>query len=297
MESSMSGKPNYSLTTTNFVGSATVIPYQYENITNEYPQSYIQSYLQNVSYDSYTNISNIINLPGQNIHLNLSVTLNGAQQNIFEFTRLNYTWKWHRESLDSSLQQGNYTIKLLWTGLDGSNRSFVAKDGTVYSNDKANEFSYQFTLSVSFTISDLTANLTVLPNTNANLRFKVVVPSTGIAWDKDLHITTTNGVSCTFDNVTGEYHLVVKAPSLSGSSNQEIQTIKLQASVSFANNTIDYTVAKNLVTSTQSQAGPIITQSTVHVHISLIGFGYIGLAVVATVVYAAIIFYFVRKRS
>ena len=252
--------------------------------------------IKGFTYTSFTNVSNQINLPGQNIHLNLSVTLNNQPQNIFEFSRLGYTWFWYRSTLDSSLQKGNYTVQLLWTGLDGSSRGIVAEGNSVYSSNPI-EFSNWFTLGVSFTIKDLTANMTVLPGSIVTLRFKAIVPSTGIAWDQDLSISlVSTNTKCTFDTVTGEYRVTVTAPTLSKSENQQIETLHVTGSVPFANNTLTYFVSSNPVISSNTGSGKAITISDVNVHVSLIGFGYIGLALVGTAVYAASIIYFIRRK-
>ena len=273
------GKSSGVLTSSNFVGSATVYPLQYVNIESAYPNS---------------NVSNFLKIPGQAIHLNLSVTLNNVEQNILVLTRENYTWYWHRDSLDSSLQKGNYTVKLLWTGLDGSSRSLVATSGSVYGTSPS-EFSTFFILRVSYTIKDLTANITVLPENIVTLRFKVVVPETGVAWDRDLNIITSKDIKCVFDQVTGEYSVNITAPALSGSKSQ-IEQVTLKSSVSgvtFENSTLTYMVSSKLSSQTLSNGN---TKSNVDVRISLIGFGYIGIAVIAVVAYAGVIFYFIRRK-
>ncbi len=296
METATTGQHNFQLTQTNFVSSATLVPMRYENNTITYPQSTILNAIKGFTYTSFTNVSNQINLPGQNIHLNLSVTLNNQPQNIFEFSRLGYTWFWYRSTLDSSLQKGNYTVQLLWTGLDGSSRGIVAEGNSVYSSNPI-EFSNWFTLGVSFTIKDLTANMTVLPGSIVTLRFKAIVPSTGIAWDQDLSISlVSTNTKCTFDTVTGEYRVTVTAPTLSKSENQQIETLHVTGSVPFANNTLTYFVSSNPVISSNTGSGKAITISDVNVHVSLIGFGYIGLALVGTAVYAASIIYFIRRK-
>ena len=274
------GESSYVLTSSNFVGSATIYPLQYVNIESTYPN---------------TNVSNFLKIPGQAIHLNLSVTLKGVEQNIFDLTRQNYTWYWIRNSLDSSLQIGSYAIKLLWTGLDGSARSVVATSGTVY-NSVPTEFSKSLELTVSYTIEDLTTNITVLSGQKVTLKFKVVVPSTGVAWDRDLNVETTSGDQSAYNPVGGEYSVTITAPALS-SSNSQVETVTLQSnSATFINSTLTYMVVSKLSTSTQTAAHAPLTDSKVNVHISLIGIGYIAIAIVAVVVYAGGVFYFMRRK-
>ena len=57
-----------------------------------------------------------------------------------------------------------------------------------------------------------------------------------------------------------------------------------------------YRVSSTDDISVSSGASTVNTQSAIDTNISLIGFGFIGLALIGTVIYAALVLVFMRKR-
>ena len=267
------GQGTYSLTTTNFVGSATIFPYQYINVTNVYPTG---------------NVSNFIQLPGSQINLTLQVTFGNLNENIFEFARRNYTWYWSRPVLESTLPQGNYSVNLLWTGSDGSARGQIVTLSTVYSSQPT-LFTFSFSFTVSFALKDMTANMSVVGNSLITLRFKIIVPTTGAAWDQNLG-AIVDGNNATFDPVTAEYSINITSASQNGQQNVTVTFGKGQTGQ------ISYLVNPNGVYLSSSGASLVNTVSIKNEHVSLTDLGILGVAIIATIVYAAFVFLSSKRR-
>ena len=276
---SSTGASQYYLTTPNLVGSATVLPVASTPIQQNYPTG---------------NQSNVLAIPGSELNLSLSVVFNGTNQNIFQFTRQNYTWYWYRKSLESSLPTGDYTLKLQWNNINGSTR-IVATANSVYSGTQV-EFSKKLTFLVSFTVLDLTTNKTVTPGSLVNLRFKIVVPQTNIAWDKDLGVTV-DSKPASFDTVTGEYNITLTASTSTGSQTATVAITGTQApSKDLVSKTLTYIVSEQVSVSVSSGASTVNTNSYSEKQISLIGFGFFGVALVGTVAYGAFILFSLRRK-
>jgi hypothetical protein len=267
------GESSYSLTTTDLVGSATILPYQYENIEQTY---------------SSGNVTNFIAIPGSELNIVLSVKHNSVAQSIFEFERQNYTWFWFRQTLESSLETGNYQVNLLWTGKDSSSRANVSTLISLYDSNPV-QFSYTFSLDVSFTVKDLTANITLKPGQKQTLRFKIIVPLTKIAWDQDLE-AKVDGNPALFDSLTGEYRYNITAGSTDGTTSLTVELGKLSDKLD-SNNKLTF-----IVNSTEKTTMSINTQSQFDVDISLTGFAFIGFSIVGSVLYIGYILITGRKK-
>ncbi|MHA2362447.1 MAG: fibronectin type III domain-containing protein [Candidatus Hodarchaeales archaeon] len=274
-----SGKDNYVLTESDVIGSVTIIPYHWKNVVNINP--------------SIENVTNELSIPSDEINVSVHTFTNSEEVQLFEVKQVDYTWYWKRDRLESSINTGDYIIRLNWT--DGS-RLPIPKTEVVY-DDNPSAFIYNFSIDVSFMIKDLTSTLPVMPTEDSavTLRFKVVVVETGIAWDQEFDLLVATEISgitldgvAIFDILTGEYRQNVTISGL------DVGDYNLTVSgITFVGNNV---ITVHVIDETSITIPPVDTESVIEKSPSLIDIGIIGLASLGGILYIGIVILFFRRK-
>ncbi|OLS23683.1 MAG: hypothetical protein HeimC3_23250 [Candidatus Heimdallarchaeota archaeon LC_3] len=269
-------------------GSVTVTPYHWD-----------KSLFETNQYDT-NNYTRVLNIPGDELDVELTTRdSDGNISNILQVQKSQNTWFWLREHIDFTVKADTYTIQYLWLnnsrGIPELNESFINKF-----DENAPTYTYSFTIKESYGILDLTDDLITRPSKTVKLRFKVVVPETNISVKTDysniLTVGSVTGISpgdgkATYSDLTSEYSIEITVADNVGDG---IQTLPVSSStISLKTNSISFNVSRDIDdpgTSTQT-TNPVKDRT-----LSLTDYALIGGAIVAFVVYIAIVYLFIKRK-
>lgn len=270
------GEADYSLTDTNVHGSATILPYHWHDLS---------AFTDN-------NVSNVLEIPGDQVQVDVIVQLGATNVELFQVEKANYTYYWYRDRLESSVATGSYALTLNWT----AGRINVALAENVYGSANPTAFTYNFTVDKILSIKDLTGKNVVNPGTTAIVRFKVVVNGTQVAWDQQvagLTATPDSGITLAgtieYKEVTGEYQLQITVGESTSSGNY---TINISGG-GVLDGDLTVVVMEEPTETTEDTA---LTETTTEKPISLTDWGLMGLTGLGAVVYIGVVVVFFRRK-
>jgi hypothetical protein len=275
--------------TERLAGSVTVTPYHWnESLFSGMEQE-----------NEGNNYSRVLDIPSSELDLELITIHNGSEVNILQIQKGDYSWFWLREHLDFEVDSGNYTINFIWNNTGaGIPRIETEDDVNAFTASKP-IFTYSFIVIEDFGIEDLTKDLVTSPNKTVKLRFKVVVPVTGISVPTDYssgfvvvaNTTDVTGMSAPkFSDTTSEYSVEVKVSLSAGSQNVSLTISSTELGISSAlrfeiNATLD-----DPTTSTETSAETVVEELSFTDWLFIVG------AVGAFGIYIAVVLIFIRRK-